>query len=261
MTPPLIAVTTDYREMPPYMWHATPAPYVDAVADVSGALPLLVPSTGDRLHVETLLDRVDGVLVTGSRSNVHPSNYGEEATQDHEPFDTDRDATTLPLIRRAIERGVPLLAICRGIQELNVALGGSITAQFQKNRKIEGHDYPGDGPQDERFAIAHPVSVEPGSMLAKVLGDDVKEGRTNVNSLHTQALNRLANTLLVEATAPDGTIEAVAVEGAAGFVMGVQWHPEYWAKSDQPSNKILKAFGDAARDYASARGQVPVAAE
>jgi len=261
MTLPLIAITTDYREMHPYMWHATPNTYVDAVTDVSGALPMLVPSIGDRLDIDSLLDRVDGVLVTGSRTNVHPSNYGMEPTADHEPFDPDRDATTLPLIRRTIERGVPLLAICRGFQELNVALGGSITAEFQKHRQIEGHDYPPDGPMDERFAISHPVSVKPDSTIAKVLETNAGDDETNVNSLHTQALDRLADALLVEATAHDGTIEAVTVKDAPGFVVGVQWHPEYWARTDGPSNKILSAFGDAARQYAETKGEMLMAAE
>ncbi len=261
MLQPLIAITTDYREMHPYMWHATPSTYVDAVTEVSGGVPLLVPNIGSRLDVDTVLERVDGLLVTGSRSNVHPSNYGIDPNDDHEPFDRDRDSTTLPMIRRAIELGVPLLAICRGIQELNVALGGTITAQFQKNRNIEGQDYPPDGPMDERFGISHPISVMPGSCLENVLGSAAKDGEAHVNSLHTQALDRVANSLIVEATAPDGTVEAVAVRNAAGFAIGVQWHPEYWAKTDDPSNRILHAFGEAARRYAEAQTAINVAAE
>ena len=226
MTKPIVAVTADHKEMAPYMWHAVPSPYVDAATDVSMVIPLTVPSVGDRLDIDALLDRVDGVLVTGSRSNVHPSHYGEEATEDHEPFDHDRDATTLPLIRRAIERGVPLLAICRGIQELNVALGGSITAAFQKNRNIEGHGYPWEGTLDERFKLAHGLKIEEGSCIADILSDNITQGQVQVNSLHTQALERIGKNVIVEATSEDGTIEAITVRDAPGFVVGVQWHPE-----------------------------------
>ena len=261
MTKPLIAVTSDFKDVAPYMWHAAPSPYIDAAAEVSDVVPMILPSLGDRLDIEAMLDRVDGVLITGSRSNVHPAHYGEEPTENHEPFDHDRDATTLPLIRRAIERGIPLLAICRGIQELNVALGGSITAAFQKERNIEGHSYPWEGTLDERFSMAHGLKIEEGSCIAEILGEDIKENSVQVNSLHTQALNRLGENIIVEATNEDGTIEAVSVKGSKGFVVGVQWHPEYWAKSDSPSNKILSAFGDAARAYATQQSGLSVAAE
>ncbi|MEL6505559.1 MAG: gamma-glutamyl-gamma-aminobutyrate hydrolase family protein [Pseudomonadota bacterium] len=261
MATPLIAVTSDYKSVDPYMWHAVPAPYVDAAADVAGVIPLALPSLGDRLDLDGLLDRVEGVLVTGSRSNVHPSHYDVAPTKDHEPFDPDRDATTLPLIRRAIERGVPLLAICRGIQELNVALGGSITAAFQKNRQIEGHGYPWEGTLDERFAMAHGLKIKPGSCLEGILGDAVAEASVPVNSLHTQALDRLGARIEVEAVAMDGTVEAVTVKDAPGFVIGVQWHPEYWASTDTASNRILAAFGDAARAHLAAKTGMAVAAE
>ena len=261
MTRPLIAVTADNKEVAPYMWHATPSPYVDAALDAADALPMILPSVGDRIGVDEILDRVDGVLVTGSRSNVHPAHYGKEATEDHEPFDPDRDATTLPLIRRAIQRGVPLLAICRGIQELNVALGGSITASFQKNRNIEGHGYPWEGTLDERFALAHSIEVAEGSCIASILEEELAQGPVRVNSLHTQALDDLGETIIVEARADDGTVEAVSVADAPGFVVGVQWHPEYWATTDSPSNRILKAFGDASRTYLAGKSGTVMAAE
>lgn len=261
MTKPLVGVTSDIKPVDPYIWHAAPANYLDAAADVSKVTPMIIPSLGSRLDIDALLDRLDGILVTGSRSNVHPSNYGVEPTEDHAPFDPDRDATTLPLIRRAIERGVPLLAICRGIQELNVALGGSITAAFQKTRNIDGHGYPWEGTMDERFSLAHGLKIEEGSCLAEVLNDEIVDGSVQVNSLHTQALDRLGEGVVVEATSEDGTIEAVTVSGAKGYVVGVQWHPEYWAITDSPSNKILASFGDAARSYLAAKSNMSVAAE
>jgi len=261
MSRPLVAVTADNRQMDPYLWHATPSPYIDAALDASDVLPMILPSVGKRIDVDDVLDRVDGVLVTGSRSNVHPSNYGAEPTEDHEPFDLERDSTTLPLIRRAIERGIPLLAICRGIQELNVALGGSITASFQKNRQIDGHGYPWEGTLDERFALAHEIEIKEGSCIAAILQDEMKKHPVKVNSLHTQALDAVGKNIVVEARAPDGTIEAVTVSDAPGFVVGVQWHPEYWATSDSPSNTILKAFGDASRVYMNEKSASSIAAQ
>jgi putative glutamine amidotransferase len=260
----LVAVTTDLKHVDPYDWHATPAPYINAAVDSADVMPLLVPSLAEKLDIGTLLDRVDGVLVTGSRSNVHPSNYKVGPTDDHAPFDPARDATTLPLIRAAIERGVPLLAICRGIQELNVALGGSITAAFQKNRKIEGHSYPWEGTLDERFELAHGIRVKDGSCLDTILRDHAAAGSIPVNSLHTQALDQLGERIVVEAEAEDGTVEAVSVSGAPGFVIGVQWHPEYWAvagkRKDGPSAAIFKAFGEAARAHAAGKSNRAAAA-
>lgn len=261
MTIPFVAITSDYKEVEPYMWHAAPAPYVDAAVQVAKVMPVIVPSLADKLELETLLDRIDGLLVTGSRSNVHPANFGEEVTQDHEPFDPARDATTLPMIRAAVERGIPVLAICRGIQELNVAFGGSNTANFQKHRQIEGHEYPWTGTMDERFALSHGLKIKPGSCIADILKDQIVDGSVPVNSLHTQALNRLGDRVIVEATSEDGTVEAVTIADAPGFVVGVQWHPEYWAKSDSASNAILTAFGDATRQYVAAKRGIVEAAE
>ena len=253
---PLVAVTADFLPFGLYKQHMVPDQYIDAAADVAGVLPVIAPSIGERLDMDALLDRVDGVLVTGAKSNVHPSHYGVEPTPVHEPFDPARDATTLPLIRAAVERGVPLLAICRGIQELNVAFGGSVTAAFQDARGLPDHSYPDEGTTAERFALAHEVRIAPGSCIAGVLGEAAM-----VNSLHKQALDRLGGRVVVEATAPDGTVEAVSIEGAPGWVVGVQWHPEYWAHSDGASAQVLCAFGDACRAYVAARSGMAVAAE
>ena len=132
MQQPLVAVSTDVRQFDNYVWHAAPRQYLEAAIAGAGVFPVLVPSFGDRLDLDRLLDSVDGVMLTGARSNVHPSLYGGEASEANGPYDHERDATTLPLIRKAIERGVPLLAICRGIQELNVALGGTLATEIQE---------------------------------------------------------------------------------------------------------------------------------
>jgi putative glutamine amidotransferase len=246
---PIVAVVADVRDFDNYRWHASPQTYLDAALSVAGVLPMIVPAFGERIDFGSLLARVDGVMLSGSKSNVHPSHYGEAATPDHEPFDEARDATSLPLIRAAIDAGVPLFAICRGIQELNVALGGSIAHEIHARDDIDDHRAAVSENQDERFQIAHPIKIKPGSCLARIVGG----GAVEVNSLHRQAIDALAPMLQAEATAEDGTVEAVSVIGAKGFAVGVQWHPEYWAKTDAPSAALFKAFGDAVRDHSAKR--------
>jgi putative glutamine amidotransferase len=257
MFQPLVAVSTDVRQFDNYTWHATPQQYIDAAVTAAGVFPLLVPSFGDRLDLDRLLASVDGVMVTGSKSNVHPSLYGGDASEANGPYDPARDATTLPLIRKAIDHGVPLLAICRGIQELNVALGGTLAAEIQEREGSLDHRAPVSDNQDERFAIRQNVAIKPGSCLAGVFG----AGDIKVNSVHRQAVDRLGSRLQVEAVAEDGTVEAVSVRDSRAFAVGVQWHPEYWVKSDDTSARIFRAFGDAARAHAAARAGVEAAAE
>lgn len=250
MFKPLVAVSTDVRAFDNYVWHAAPRQYLEAAIDGAGITPVLVPSFGDRLDFDAILSGVDGIMLTGSKSNVHPSLYGGDASEANGPYDEARDATTLPLIRLAIARGVPLLAICRGIQELNVALGGTLLTEIQDVPGRIDHRAPVSDDQDERFAIRQPVRIKPGSCLARVF----EAGEVLVNSVHRQGLDRLGGRLEIEAVAEDGTIEAVSVVGAPAFAVGVQWHPEYWVKTDSASRKVFEAFGDAARNHASARG-------
>jgi putative glutamine amidotransferase len=257
MLQPLVAVSTDVRHFDNYTWHAAPRQYLDAAISGAGVFPVLVPSFGDRLDLDQLLASVDGVMVTGSKSNVHPSLYGGDASERNGPYDPDRDATTLPLIRKAIDYGVPLLAICRGIQELNVALGGTLAAELQERDGALDHRAPVSDNQDERFAIRQSVSIKPGSCLAGVFG----AGDLLVNSVHRQGIDRLGSKLQVEAVAEDGTVEAVSVKDSRAFAVGVQWHPEYWVNSDSNSSKIFRAFGDAVRAHAAARAGARTAAE
>jgi putative glutamine amidotransferase len=246
MTKPIVAVSTDVRQFENYTWHAAPAQYLEAALDVAGVTPLLLPSFGPRLDLESLLDRVDGVMLTGSKSNVDPALYGGEATDANGPYDRERDATTMPLIRLAVARGVPLLAICRGVQELNVALGGTLDSEIQEIEGRIDHRAPEGAAQDERFAIRQKVEIRPGSCLAGVFGARDAGGEIMVNSVHRQAVGRLGDRLQVEAVAEDGTVEAVSVIDAPAFAVGVQWHPEYWAKTDDASARIFRAFGEAA---------------
>ena len=257
MIQPLVAVSTDVKQFENYTWHAAPRQYLDAAIAVANVFPVLVPSFGDRLDLDELLSSVDGVMITGSKSNVHPSLYGGDATEANGPYDHDRDATTLPLIRRAIELGVPLLAICRGIQEMNVALGGTLHTEVQEIEGRIDHRAPVSDVQDERFAIRQTVTIKPGSCLAGIFGS----GAVPVNSVHRQAVDRLGARLQVEAVAEDGTVEAVSVVDSPAFAVGVQWHPEYWAKTDDASAKVFRAFGDAARMHHAARTGLRQAAE
>lgn len=251
MSKPLVAVSTDIRQFENYTWHATPNQYLEAALDAAGVTPVMVPSFGDRLDFDALLDAVDGVLMTGSKSNVHPELYGAEASEENGPYDEARDATTLPLIRAAIDKGVPLLAICRGLQELNVALGGTLDTEIQRIEGRMDHRAPESSDQDERFAIRHEVSIGEGSCLAGIY----ETPSIMVNSVHRQAIGRLSDRLAGEASAPDGTVEAVSVKDAPGFALGVQWHPEYWAASDPASTRIFEAFGDAVRRHRAGRGR------
>lgn len=243
---PMVIVTTDRIEHNNLPWSATPAPYLEALAAV-GCLPVQLPTLAAPADPAPLLAAASGVLVTGSRSNVHPDEYGGGDEAAAEPFDRARDRTTLPLIRAALREGVPLLAICRGIQELNVALGGTLHAELHELPERDDHRGGSDTDMDRRFALAHDVEVEPGGVLASILG----AGPVTVNSVHRQGLDRLAPGLAVEARAPDGTVEAVSVEGARAFALGVQWHPEYWVRSDGPSRAVLEAFAAAARAHES----------
>lgn len=249
---PVIAVPADIREFQSYFWHAVPEQYLNAALLGSDVLPLIVPAFERGYDVNTILDRVDGVLVSGSRTNVHPSLYGEQETEAHGPFDPARDTTSLALIKKAIERGIPVLAICRGIQEMNVALGGSLATEIQEQDDIFDHRTPVSDDHDVRFAIRHAIRVAEGSCLAGIVG----AGEISVNSLHRQAISKLAPGLMVEAVADDGTIEAVSAINSRGFAVGVQWHPEYWVETDTPSANLFKAFGDAARAFANQRNQI-----
>jgi putative glutamine amidotransferase len=221
-------------------FHQTPARYAQAVLGATGALPVLIPPLGEPMLA--LLDDLAGLLVPGSPSNVHPSHYqgGESETPDL--HDLERDHTTLPLIRAAIARGIPVLAICRGIQELNVALGGTLIQRVHTRSGFDDHR-GGPGPLETRYGPKHPITVT--GSLARILGATTIQ----VNSLHGQAIDRPAHGLVVEAHAPDGTIEAVAMPSAPGWVLGVQWHPE-WAFATNPhSVAIFTAFGEACRQY------------
>ena len=223
-----------------HLRHDTPARYAAAVLGGAGALPIMLPPLGEAML--DVLDRLDGLLVPGSPSNVHPDHYGGGETVTPDLHDLERDATTLRLIPEAIERGMPVLAICRGIQELNVALGGTLHQAVHALPDRNDHR-GGPGTNEERYAPKHMVRLN--GELARIIGAST----ILVNSLHAQAIDDLAPGLVVEAVAPDGTIEAVRVSRTRGFAFGLQWHPEWNYANDSASVAIFQAFGEACRAY------------
>ena len=242
MTPvakPVVLVPACHRTLGEHLFHVAGAKYVEAVR-LAGGQPLIVPwAAPDEL--EALLASADGVLLTGSASNVHPRHFDEAVHDASLPLDDERDAWTLPLIPRALALGVPLLAICRGFQEMNVALGGSL---HQAVHEVDGlADHRGSGATAaERYGPAHEVVVEAGGLLARCFGAGAL---LRVNSVHGQGVGRLAPGLRIEARAPDGLPEAFTVDGSAAFALGVQWHPEWQAASNPVSIRLLQAFGAA----------------
>ena len=221
--------------------HAASDTYVRVTDHVVGGVPVLVPANGEAADIQTLLARLDGIVLTGSRSNVQPAAYGGPAHPDGTPEDAARDAVTLPLIRAAIAAGLPVLAICRGLQELNVALGGTLHQRLQDLPGRIDHSTPLQPNARVRIGKAHAVKIKPGSWLHRLAGAN----EIAVNSLHNQGIDRLAPGLVAEGAAPDGTIEAVRVANAPGFAIGVQWHPEYDWQRDAVSRRIFEAFGNA----------------
>lgn len=217
--------------------------YPSAVVDVVGGLPVMIPPLGPKLDIAALLDSLDGLLLTGSPTNVEPAQYGGPPSREGTLHDPDRDATTLPLIREAVRRDMPVLAICLGIQELNVALGGTLHQRlFDMPERVHHRRRRGEMTLDERYGPAHPVALTPDGFFAGLAGCT----EIMVNSLHGQGIDRPAPKLRIEAVAPDGQIEAVKLPGAR-FVVGVQWHPEYKALENPFSCKLFRAFGEACR--------------
>jgi putative glutamine amidotransferase len=238
---PVVLIPADVKQIGEHLFHAVGQKYIMAAAEAAGALPLLVPAISGQLEIEELLLIADGVMLTGSPSNVHPSHFGQSVLNPDLPLDPARDALTLKLIRATINAGVPLLAICRGFQELNVAFGGSLHQAVQEVADLNDHREVKDLPLDAQYAVAHSVKLVANGQLAKILGTD----KTMVNSLHGQGIDRLGIGLTAEAHALDGLVEAVSVDKAAAFAFGVQWHPEWKVMENPQYLAIFKVFGDA----------------
>ena len=216
-------------------------------------MPLVLPAFAEHTDLETVLALADGIFLTGSPSNVHPDHFGQAVHNPALPLDPLRDGTTLPLIRAAMQRGIPIFAVCRGFQEINVALGGSLHQAVQDVPGKMDHREDREQELDEQYAAAHPVHLVSGGLLTEILGPEGESGSIMVNSLHGQGLDRLADGIVVEAVAPDGLVEAYTLLGVADFALAVQWHPE-WKLADNPvSIKLFAAFGAACQRFHAAK--------
>lgn len=246
---PLIGVTACSRQIGLHPFHIAGDKYLRAVALGAAGLPLVIPAMAEVLDLPALLERLDGVLLTGSPSNVEPHLYQGPASAPGTAHDPARDALSLPLIRAALAAGVPLLGICRGFQELNVALGGSLYQNVHELGPYADHREPKDQPLEVQYAPRHSLHIEPGGVLAG-LG---LPARIEVNSIHAQGIERLAPGLRVEARAADGLIEAISLKDARSFALGVQWHPEWQVCANPVSLALFQAFGEACRARAQQR--------
>ncbi len=249
-TTPIVAIPCCVREVAHMPFHMAGDKYVHAVAEGAQALPITLPAIGGRYPLTELVERLDGILLTGSPSNIEPRHYAGEDSRPGTPHDPARDATNLPLIKAAIAAGVPIFGICRGFQELNVALGGSLHQYVHEVPGKMDHRENKTLPAAEQYGLAHPVMVQAGGLLEQILG---KSGEIMVNSLHGQGINQLAAGLQVEAVAPDGLIEAVSLPSAKALTMAVQWHPEWRFWENPHSLAILQAFGAAVAARAESR--------
>jgi len=246
---PVIGIPACVKLIGRHLFHAVGEKYIQAVVDASQGVPLMIPALGTAVSPEVWLRRVDGLLFTGSHSNVEPHHYDGDASAPGTLHDSQRDATTLPLMRQAVADGVPVLAICRGFQEMNVVFGGTLHQSVQTLPGHMDHREEDDQPLDQQYGPAHAVRLEPGGVLHGLLG----QAEVQVNSLHAQGIDCVGAALEPEARASDGLVEAIRVRDAAGFALGVQWHPEWRALENPQSRALFAAFGAACRHYATAK--------
>ncbi len=219
-SPPIVLLPACIREFDSRAFHCCPDVYSEAVR-LAGCLPMLVTAEGTA-ELDALIDLADGILLPGSPNNVHPSHFEEDVLDSSLPLDPKRDALTLPLIRAAIRRGTPVLGICRGHQEINVALGGSLHQAVHLIPGNMNHQTTVNEAPELKYGPAHRIAILSGGLLERIAGS----GPVSVNSIHGQGINRLAPCLRIEAWAPDGVVEAITAPAAPGFNLGVQWHPE-----------------------------------
>lgn len=240
---PLIGIPADIKPIGHWDFHAVGDKYIRAVQEAVGDV-ILLPALGNQTILARLLPMLDGLCLTGSHSNVAPEHYGEPPSREGTLHDPARDATTLPLIHTAVKMGLPLLGICRGFQEINVAFGGSLHQHIQEMPNYLDHREP-DGDISTQYGDAHEITFTPDSLMKKWLNAD----SAWVNSLHQQGIKTLGKGLIIEAHAPDGIIEAIRIENARYFGYAVQWHPE-WQFDSRPSSKALySAFKAACETY------------
>ncbi len=239
---PWVAVPADCKQVGPHPFQAVGEKYLRALIDGADVVPIPLPSLHPPLPLTDILSEFDGLFLTGSHSNIEPHHYSNEPSWEGNLHDPARDANTLGLVRRAVDAGLPVLAVCRGLQEVNVAFGGTLHQKVHEVTGYADHREDKNAPLDQQYAPAHLIRLEPGGILHG-LADGAAE--VWVNSLHGQGIAELAPTLAVEARAPDGLIEAVRLPAAQNFFLAVQWHPEWKVTEDPFYLAIYRAFGDA----------------
>jgi putative glutamine amidotransferase len=242
---PLIGVISDRRMQGPHPFHMVGEKYLQAIADAAGGYPVGLPSLAEGFDVLDIIERLDGLFLTGSPSNIEPHHYLGDPSEPGTWHDPERDLAALALIPAAIRVGMPLFAICRGFQEMNVAFGGTLHQMVHKQPGFRMHKENPDDPLEVQYRPSHRVSFMAGGLLESVTG----KPSAMVNSLHAQGVNRLGDGLRVEAEAEDGLIEGFTVRDAPGFTLAVQWHPEWQVLMDPVSTAIFRAYGDACRAY------------
>lgn len=246
---PLVGVISDRRMVGPHPFHMVGEKYLAAIAVGAQAYPLALPLLGDGFNVLDVLERLDGLLLTGSPSNIEPRHYAGEPSAAGTWHDPERDLVALALIPVALRMGLPLFAICRGFQEMNVAFGGSLHQKVHDVPGYHSHKENPDEPLEVQYGPSHEVNFVEGGLLQRLCG---RQGAT-VNSLHSQGVRKLGAGLSIEAVADDGLIEAFVVNDTPGFNLSVQWHPEWQVSSNPVSTAIFQAFGEACRAYRSGK--------
>jgi putative glutamine amidotransferase len=242
---PLIGVISDRRMQGAHPFHMVGEKYLQAVADAADGYPVGLPSLAEGFDVLDILERLDGLFLTGSPSNIEPHHYLGDPSEPGTWHDPERDLAALALIPAAIRVGMPLLAICRGFQEMNVAFGGTLHQMVHQQPDYGMHKENPDDPLDVQYGPVHGVRFSAGGLLERI----TQQETARVNSLHSQGVNRLGADLELEAVADDGLVEGFTVRDAPGFTLAVQWHPEWKTLDDPVSTAIFRAFGEACRAY------------
>ncbi|PHV12542.1 gamma-glutamyl-gamma-aminobutyrate hydrolase family protein [Chitinimonas sp. BJB300] len=246
---PLVALVADRKQLGLHPFHCVGEKYITAVIGGADCLVMLVPALGDLQEADAILDCVDGLLFTGSVSMVDPKHYNGPTLPEGQQLDAARDQTAMPLMKAAVARGMPVFAICRGFQEMNVVFGGSLLQKVHETPGMIDHREDSDASLDVQYGPAHLVQFTQGGLIQRTSGLQMYQ----VNSIHNQGVERLGAGLIAEAIAPDGLVEAFSVQDAKAFALAVQWHPEWQYASNPLSESLFKAFGDDCRRYQASR--------
>ena len=242
---PMVGIICCRREQDTHFFHMVGEKYINAINNHSASTSVLIPVEQGHEIDQSIIDRMDGFLLTGSLSNVDPEQYNDTVADSKMLMDTSRDQTVFNIIDSIVEREMPLLAICRGFQEMNVAFGGSLYQNLEEQSEHQGHDFERNVPHEQQYGISHEVEIIKGTVLHEICG----MGHAQVNSLHTQGVRELSNKLEANAKTENGLVEAFTIKEANGFNLSVQWHPEWQPHNSELSLSIFRAFGDACKDY------------